>query len=336
MKKLVRFLAFMIVLFPAIGSAQNMSSNLAPSGLPTWPSPGQDSENAGFMSGLPILKEFKAGRILINPSVSVGYQHLASNMSLPASTNPRGASQLFIGTMDVTLQDLNFWYGTAGLNVIIDKVTLFGSVGGYSPRLFQMKGTIPISNDVSFVAPNLMMTGSKLNFWTAQLGAGYTISGGFSILAGYLWSHTAATFSDPRVGSIPLPNQTLTGDVSMDIGVPFVGLQILEKGFYRGALMYSPLATSSGTLSLSTISPEMSDIRYTLNQPGNFFAVNAEYFFLFKPPAMLSCWFLGTYVNIRGNSDLQFTAPGIDAVKDVTITNAQYGLAGGATFAVIF
>lgn len=336
MKKLVRFLVVMIVLFPAIVSSQNPSLNLMPSGFPTGSSPGQDSENGSFMSSLPILKEFKAGKVLINPSVSVGYQHLTSNMNLPASTNPRGASQLFIGPMDVTLQDLNFWYGTAGLNILIDKVTLFGSLGGYSPRLFQMKGTIPISNDVSYVAPNLMMTGSNLNFWTAQCGAGYTISGGFSLLAGYLWTHTAATFSDPRVESIPLANQTLTGDVSMDVGVPFVGLQILEKGFYRGALMYSPLATSSGTLSLNTISPQMSDISYTLNQPGNFFAVNAEYFFMFKPPVILSCWFLGTYLNIRGNSDLQFTAPGFNSMKDVTITNTQYGLAGGATFALIF
>ncbi len=336
MKKLVRFLAVMIFLFPAIVSAQNQSSNFMPSGLPTWSSLGQDSENASFMSSLPILKEIKAGKILINPSVSVGYQHLASNMSLPASTNPRGASQLFIGAMDVTLQDFNFWYGTAGLNVVIDRITLFGSVGGYFPRLFQMKGTIPISNNVSYVAPNLIMTGSNLNFRTAQCGAGYTISGALSILAGYLWTHTAATFSDPRVESIPLANQTLTGDVSMDIGVPFVGLQILEKGFYRGAIMYSPLATSSGNLSLNTLAPEMSNLSYTLNQPGNFFAFNAEYFFLFKPPVTLSCWFLGTYVNIRGNSDLQFTAPGIDTVKDVTITNTQYGLAGGATFAVIF
>ena len=336
MKKIVQFFVLIAVLFPAIACAQNLSSNLLPSGLPSPPSMGRDSENGGFLTGMPILKELKAGKILINPSVSVGYLHLTSNMTLPASANPRASDQLFIGTMDVSLQDLNFWYGTAGLNVIVDRITLFGSIGGYSPRLFQMQGTIPISNNVGYVAPNLSMTGSNLNFWTAQFGAGYTVAGGWSILAGYIWTHTGFKLSDPRVGSTPLTNQTLTGDVALDIGVPFIGLQILEKGYYRAAFLYSPLATSSGTLSLNTISPEMADLSYSLNQPGNFFAFNAEYYFLFKPPVILSCWFQGSYANITGSSDLQFTAPIVTGVRDVTITNTQYGVAVGATFALVF
>ncbi len=336
MKKIVRFFLLIAVLFPAMVSAQNLSSNLMPSGIPTLPAMGRDSETGGFMSGMPFLRELKAGNILINPSISVGYLHLTSNMTLPASANPRAPDQLFIGTMDVSLQDLNFWYGTAGLNVIVDRISLFSSIGGYSPRLFQMRGTIPISDDVGFVDPNLTMTGSNLNFWTAQFGAGYTVAGGWSILAGYIWTHTGATLADPRAGSIPLSNQTLTGDVAMDIGVPFIGLQILEKGFYRAAFLYSPLATSSGSLSLNTMSPEMADLSYSLNQPGNFFAFNGEYYFLFKPPVILSCWFQGSYVNIQGTSDLQFTAPTITGARDVTITNTQYGVAVGATFALVF
>ncbi len=336
MKRVLPLFLCLTILFPAVLFAQSLSSNLIPTGLPAMPSMSQDTDGGSFFSNLPLVKGLKARQILLNPSVQVGYQHLGTNMTLPASAVPRGPNQLFIGTMDVTLQDFNFWYGTAGLNVIADKLTLFGSIGGYSPHLFQMQGTIPIENDVGSVAPNVIFTGSNLNFWTAQCGAGYAIAGDLSVLAGYIWSHTAATFSNPRVGAIPLPNQTLTGDVSMNIGVPFMGIQVLEKGVYRGAFMYSPWATSSGTLSLNTTSPEQADLSYSLNQPGNFFALNAEYDFVFQPPVILSCWFLGTYVNIQGSSDLQFTAPVIAAYRDVNISNTQYGLAGGATFALAF
>jgi hypothetical protein len=325
MKKVLQLFLCLTILCPTVLFAQSLSSNLIPSGLPSSLSVGQDSEAAGVLSGLPIISGLKAGKILLNPSLQVGYQHIGCNLTLPASAVPRRNNQLFIGTMDVTLKDVNFWFGTAGLNVIAGPVTLFGSVGGYSARLFEMQGTLPISNDVGSVAPNLTFTGSNLNFWTAQCGAGYTIAGDLSVLAGYIWTHTAATFTDPRVGSVPLPNQTLTGDVSMNIGVPFFGLQILQKGYSRAAFMYSPWATSSGTLSLNTTSPEQTDLSYSLNQPGNFFAVNAEYYFLFQPPVIMSCWFLGSYAIIQGSSDLQFTAPIGTASMDVNITNTQYG-----------
>jgi len=336
MKRIQQVLLCLIILFPSVLFAQSLSSNLIPSGLPSLPSMGQDSEGGSVLSGLPIVSGLKVGKILLNPSLQVGYQHIGASMTLPASAVPQGPNQLFVGTMDVTLQDFNFWCGTAGLNVIAGPITLFGSIEGYSPRVFQMQGTVPISNDVGYVAPNLTFTGSNLNFWTAQCGAGYTIAGDLSVLAGYIWTHSAATYTDPRVGSVPLPNQTLKGDVSMNIGVPFFGLQILQKGYYRAAFMYSPWATSSGTLSLNTTSSEQANLSYSLKQPGNFFAVNAEYYFVFQPPVILSCWFLGTYVNIQGSSDLQFTAPVIAAYRDVNITNTQYGLAGGATFALVF
>ena len=336
MRRILQVLISLAFFFPAILFAQSVVPNLIPSGLPAMPSMSQDTDGGSFFSNLPLVNGLKVGKILLNPSLQVGYQHIGASMTLPASAVPRGNSQLFVGTMDVTLQDFNFWCGAAGLNVIAGPITLFGSIEGYSPRVFQMQGTVPISNDVGYVAPNLTFTGSNLNFWTAQCGAGYTIAGDLSVLAGYIWTHSAATYTDPRVGSVPLPNQTLKGDVSMNIGVPFFGLQILQKDYYRAAFMYSPWATSSGTLSLLTTSPEQADLSYSLNQPGNFFSVNAEYYCVFQPPLIMSCWFLGSYVNIQGSSDLEFTAPVVAASRDVNITNTQYGLAGGVTFGLVF
>jgi hypothetical protein len=336
MKRILILLVGLCAFFPSILLGQTISPGLIPTGLPAVQSVSQDSDGGSFLTSLPLVKGLTAGKILLNPSVQVGYQHLGSNMSLPVSASPRGPNQLFIGTMDVSLKDFNFWSGTVGLNVIVAPLTLFGSVGGFSPRNFGMSGLIPISNSTGAIAPDVTLTGSHFEFWTAQCGAAYTIWGDYSILAGYAWSHTAAEFSNPRVGDIPLPNQSVRGDVSMNIGVPFIGVQILQQGFYRAALMYSPLARSSGALSLQTTTPDLTDLRYSLNQPGTFLAVNAEYYIVFKPPVTFSCWLNGMYVNIRGNSDLEFTTPGPSVARDVTITNTQYGLAGGVTFGLVF
>jgi hypothetical protein len=336
MKRILAVLVVLCAFFPTVLSAQNVSPSLIPTALPALPSGGGDSGGGSVLSGLPLVKGLAAGKILLNPSVQVGYQHIGTNINLPVSAVPRGPNQIFIGSMDVSLQDFNFWTGTAGLNIIVEKLTLFGSIGGYLPRTFAMSGLVPVSSSLGAVAPNVIFTGSHLQFWAAQCGAAYTIYGDYSILAGYAWSHTAAEFTNPRVGSVPLENQSLRGDVSMNIGTPFVGIQILSKGFYRAALLYSPLARSWGALSLQTFTPDLADLRYSLNQPGTFLAFNAEYYALFKPPVTFSCWFNGTYVNIRGNSDLEFAALGLTAARDVTITNTQYGLAGGVTFGLVF
>lgn len=117
MRQILMVLISLVFFCPAILLAQSVAPNLIPSGLPSSLSVGQDSEAAGVLSGLPIISGLKAGKILLNPSLQVGYQHIGCNLTLPASAVPRRNNQLFIGTMDVTLKDVNFWFGTAGLNV---------------------------------------------------------------------------------------------------------------------------------------------------------------------------------------------------------------------------
>jgi hypothetical protein len=297
---------------------------------------GQESDGGSFLSSLPFAKGLKAGKIVLNPSFQVGYQHIGSNLTIPASAAPHGPDEIFVGPMDVSLDHFNFWFGTLGLNVIASPLTLFGLVSGYAPGPFQMTGLIPVSDNQNAVAPAVTLAGSHLNFWSAQCGVGYTICGDYSILAGFAWSHTAAEFTNPSVDSVPLPNQTLQGDVSLDIGVPFIGVQVLREGNYRAALLYSPLARSSGALSLKTTAPRLRELRYSLDQPGSFLAVNGEYYFVFKPPVILSCWLIGSYLNIRGTSDLEFTGAAVPVARDVTITNTQYGISGGFTCALAF
>jgi len=332
--------AFVLGVFlPVIVFAQTPLPSLIPVTLPCTSSTVGDSEAGSFLSNLPLIQGLKMGKILLNPSFQVGYQHITANMSIPISADVGvPAGQLLIGTVDVSLKNFDFWSGTLGLNVIAGPITLFGSWGGFSPRLFQFTGETPISVGPAAAEPILEMSGTNFQFWAAQVGAAYTFKKGYSILGGFLWNQTEFQLADPRIGSVPLDNQTLRGDVLMQVYVPFLGIQVMQEGWYRAAFLYSPLAWSSGALSLGTTAPLSSNLRYSLNQPGNFGAFNAEYFLLFKPPVTFSIWVNGSLVSIRGNSNLQFTtaAPDIIRTKDVTITNTQYLVGGGVTLGLVF
>jgi hypothetical protein len=102
--------------------------------------------------------------------------------------------------------------------------------------------------------------------------------------------------------------------------------------------MYSPVAWSQGELDFRSSQQTLADLNYSLSQPGQFWAVSLEYYFPFPPPVMLSMWFNGSLVNIRGNSDLEFTTagPAVFRTRDVFITNTQYLLGGGVTFGLAF
>ncbi len=339
MKKMLLLVLFLGVFFPAALFAQNLSPCIIPAGMSSMSSTGEDSGGGSFLSSLPLVQKLKAGKIVLNPYAQVGYQHITANMSIPISADVGvPAGQIEIGTVDVSLQNFDFWYGNLGLNVIAGPITLFGSWGGFSPRLFQFTGEIPISVGPAAAQPTLEMSGTNFQFWAAQVGAAYTFKKGYSILGGFLWNQTEFRLGDPRQGSVPLPNQTLAGDVFMQVWVPFLGIQVMQEGQYRGAFLYSPLAWSSGSLQLGTTAPLLSNLSYSLNQPGNFAAFSAEYYLLFKPPVTFSFWVNGSLVSIRGTSDLEFTAaaPTVVRSKGVTITNTQYLIGGGVTLGVVF
>jgi hypothetical protein len=339
MKKIILLVFVLGVFFPAALLAQNLSPGLMPTGLPSLPSMGEDSATGSFLSNLPLVQELKAGKIVLNPYVQIGYQHIGANMTIPISSDTgTPVGQLQVGTVDVSLKNFNFWSGTVGLNVVAAPFTLFGSATGFAPHIFQLSGQLPISLGPLGAAPEFEMTATNFQFWAVQGGAGYEFKKGYSILGGFMWSHMTVEFESPRTASGPIQNQTIQGDVLLKIGVPFLGVQVMQQGYYRAALLYSPLALSQGTLAFSSSQQTLANLSYSLNQPGQFWAVSAEYYFLFKPPVMLSMWFNGSLVNIKGSSDLEFTAagPAVFRTRDVTITNTQYLMGGGITFGLAF
>ncbi len=339
MKKILLVVLLLGMLFPSALLGQSMSSCLIPASSPSLQSTCEESGGGSLFSNLPLLKTLKAKKILLNPSVQIGYQHIGANMSIPiSSVTGTAAGLLQVGTVDVALQNFNFWSGTVGLNVVAAPFTLFGSATGYAPHIFQLSGQIPITLGTLGATPQFEMTASNFEFWTVQGGAAYEFKKGYSILGGFMWSQMEAEFENPRTASGPLQNQTIRGDVLLKIGVPFLGIQYMQEGYYRAALLYSPVAWSQGALDFRSSQQTLADLSYSLNQPGNFVAVTAEYYIKFAPTVSLSMWFNGSLVNIRGSSDLEFTTagPATFRTRDVTITNTQYLLGGGITFGLIF
>ena len=48
---------------------------------------GEDSATGSFLSNFPLMQELKAGKIILNPYVQIGYQHIGANMSIPISSD---------------------------------------------------------------------------------------------------------------------------------------------------------------------------------------------------------------------------------------------------------
>lgn len=246
---------------------------------------------------------------------------------------------LKIGTTDIKLLDYNFWMGTAGLNAVISPtLTLFVSVGGFLPHEFTESGQTPISLGPVGGSPETSWTGSKLECWNIQWGVSYGIGGGNSILAGMLWGHTSSVFNDPRNQSGPLANQTLSQDFMLTNWAPFLGFQVMQKGNYRAALIYTPFLTSWGAMHYRTALPVATDLSWNLNQSGYLLSFTGEYFLPSLPPeATVSMWFNASLSTIRGSSELQFESPVFSQKRTVdTLSLTQYTIGGGLSFGVIF
>jgi len=339
MKRMLLLVLLFGVCCPGVLLGQNISPSLIPTGLPVLPPMGEDSGGSGVLTNLPFIQGLKLGKVVLNPSVQIGYQHIGANMSIPIQSDTgTPVGQLQVGTVDVALNNFNFWSGTVGLNIVAAPFTLFGSLGGFSPHAFTLAGQIPISLGPLGGIPAFQQTASNFQFWTVQGGAAYEFKGGYSILAGFLWSQMEVEFGPPSSDSQPSSNSTIRADILIRTGVPFIGIQVMQPGYYRAALLYSPLAWSSGSLDFRSSQGTLADLRYSLNQPGNFLSVVAEYFFPMKSPATFSAWFNGTLVNLKGRSDLEFTTagPAVFRTSDVLMTNTQNVIGGGVTLGIVF
>ena len=89
---------------------------------------------------------------------------MGSNISLPtASQLVSRTNDLQIDTLDISVQDANFWTGIIGVNAVLkEKYSFFAAAGGNLNREFITAGTIPVSLNGVSTSANLDFTNSGL------------------------------------------------------------------------------------------------------------------------------------------------------------------------------
>lgn len=271
--------------------------------------------------------------VAVNPYVQAGFQHVGSNMNLPVGSEGPVAGLLQIGQIDLSLKDANLWTGTVGVTVKKGELfSLFASIGGSLNHPFVVSGQVPISLGPVGPEPTVDFTTSNLNMWYAQGG----VSLG-PILLGVYGSHFGVEVADPRVGSVPLSNQTLRGDIISTTMAPYIGFAVPASTALL-TVIYSPLAMSKTTLALRTSDSNLAQAQYKWNKPGNFLSCNFQYN---MPPirgSSLGVWLNYAYQDIRGNAQLDFqdSTAGVTRQRDVTATMTQYVIQGGLTWGITF
>ncbi len=110
MRKVPVLLAIFSVLFVSSALAKDLS------GLP--------------LPGFGVLSE----KMKVNTFAQMGYQNLSANINLPITAQlvDPTAGSLEIGTVDLSLQDANFWTGSVGMTLTASEIySLFISAGGF-------------------------------------------------------------------------------------------------------------------------------------------------------------------------------------------------------------
>lgn len=274
-------------------------------------------------------------QVKVNPYAQVGFQRLGSNLSLPVDAqlvNP-SVGALEIATMDLSLQDANFWTGTAGVNVTLSKMYSFSaSAGGILPRQFIAAGQIPVSVNGIDASATIDFTADKVESWFIQSGGGLG-----PILLGLYWAHFTFDVGDPRQGSTPLANQTLRGYLVTKTFAPYIGFAMPVNGALF-TVIYSPIASFRTALALRTSQRSVAELAYRWTKPGNFVSSTVQYNVDLLGSASFGLWANYSWMNVRGNAELEFqdSATAVYRQKNVTATLTSYVVQGGVALAVAF
>ena len=272
-------------------------------------------------------------KVKVNTFAQVGYQNLSANINLPIAAQlvDPTAGDLEIGTVDLSLQDTNFWTGSVGMTLTASEIySLFLSAGGTLPRQFDVPALVPVSTNGTDTSANLNFIGSQVESWYVQTGLGLG-----PILGGLLWSDFTMNVGDPSQGSTPLPNQTLRGYMAATTFCPYIGVAI-PASTALATILYSPLAYCNATLALRNLSS--AQLQYTWNKPGNFLSANIQYNTTLVDALSFGLWANYTWTRLIGDASMEFvsTALPLSTQKAVTVTMTQYLIQGGLSLSVNF
>jgi len=314
--------------------------------LSTLPSSDGAVEKAGgplsFLpsSGLPGLK---LGNVVLNPYSQAGWTRVGCNITFPIQVREviPVDNQLEIGTMELLLQDASFWTGALGLNAVLNpSITLFASAGGFVPRPVGVPAILPIRINSVTLPTQLDFTGLQVQYWCMQAGGAFALRGGWSVLAGYFWDQFGMVAEDPRIGPVPLTNQTIRADTLTKTWVPFIGLQFNETQLkYRFSVLYSPFAQCQIVMAIRNSQAGVSQLEYTFNKPGQFLVFNGEYDWSLSKTTYVSVWATGLWLRARGEGEMTFESPSRSIFAQKEESNAsisKYSIAGGLGIGVAF
>lgn len=343
----MRFLAVLAVVMSACLPSQLHAEGLPLlpplSGLPSAADATEKLEAALSFLPSPGVPGLKLGKVALNPYVQAGYTQVGCNISFPIQVREiiPVDNQLEIGTMELLLQDASFWTGVAGLNAVLNpSVALFASAGGFAPRPIGAPAILPIRINGVTLPSQVDFTGLQVQYWYMQAGASFSLWCGWSFLAGYFWDQFGMVADDPRIGSMPLSNQTIRADSLTKTWVPFVGLQFNEpKLNYRFSVLYSPLARCQIIVAIRNSQSGVSQLQYTFNKPGQYAVFSGEYDWSLNKTTYLSLWATGLWLRATGSGDMTFESPsrGIFAGKEESDASiSKYSIAGGLGLGVAF
>jgi hypothetical protein len=277
----------------------------------------------------------QCGDLQVKPYVQIGLQHAGSNISLPVASELVGSEMdLQIGTLELSLNNANFWTGIIGFTATAsEKYSLFASAGGDLGHTFITTGTVPVSLNGTGTSANLDFTNSKLETWFVQTGVGLG-----PILVGLYWDKFTMGVADPRTATGPLDNQTLRGDFVTTTFCPYVGVAL---PVYHASIsvIYSPLAMANTTVALRSSNDGETQLQYKWNKPGTFLSTSFQYNQDLSKAASIGLWTTYTLMDQRGSAGLSFEHNGLAQVtrdKDVAAQMTKYVLQGGLMLTVMF
>ncbi len=282
--------------------------------------------------GLPGLDSLTQN-LTFNPYAQAGFQHIGSNIELPINAENLASGLLQIDSLNLTVQDANFWTGTVGASVKSgEMLSFFGAVGGSLNRTFRIVGQVPVRLGPIGAEPTLEFDATKLGMWYAQGG----VSLG-PVLLGLYGDHFSIAVGAPRRGSIPIDNQTLRADFVTTTLAPYIGFAVPASNTLF-SVIYSPVAMSNATVALRTSDSDVAQAKYKWNKPGNFISCSFQYNSTPTDSSSFGVWGNCAYMGVRGNAELGFqdANTGFSSQKQVTATMTKYIIQGGLMFGLNF
>ena len=281
------------------------------------------------LPGLSVLSE----KVKVNTFAQMGYQHLSANINLPIAAQlvDPTAGSLEIGTVDLSLQDANFWTGAVGMTLTASEIySLFFSAGGILPRQFGVSSLVPVSVNGTDTSANVNFISSQVESWYVQTGLGLG-----PILAGLLWTDFTMNIGDPSLGSTPLANQTLRGYMATTTFCPYIGVAIPAYNALA-TILYSPLSYCNATLALRNRTN--SELQYTWNKPGNFLSASLQYNTTLVDVISFGLWCNYIWTSLTSDASLEFvnTTVPVSRQKDVTVVMTENLIQGGLSLSANF